>query len=97
MCFFKPAGTPGNPQNRPEMGAPGPPDIVGLSQEIFGFRNPGGGPVGHPQSVRVKTLILTIKCLPKSRHVKATGKVARIRVQGGSVNKNTATETQTLK
>ena len=35
------------------MGAPGPPDIVGLSWEIIGFRNRGGGPAGHPQGVQV--------------------------------------------
>ena len=63
-----PARTPGNPQNRPELGAPGPPDIFGLSSEIIGFRNRGWGPVGRPQGVQVKTLILNIKCLPKGHH-----------------------------
>ncbi len=63
-----PARTPGTPQNRPEMGAPGPPDILGLSSEIIGFRNRGGGPVGHPHGVQVKTLILNVKCLPKGHH-----------------------------
>ena len=38
----------GNHPNRPGMGAPGAPDIVGLPSEIIGFRNRGGGPVGHP-------------------------------------------------
>ncbi len=35
---------------RPDMGAPSPPDphIVGVSQEIIGFRIRGLGPVGHP-------------------------------------------------
>jgi hypothetical protein len=47
------------------MGAPGPPDIVGASSEIIGFRNRGAGPVGHPQGVQVKPRILNIKCLPK--------------------------------
>ena len=51
------------------MGAPGPPDIVGLSLEIIGFRNWGGGPVGHPQGAQVKTLIFNIKYLPKVSHV----------------------------
>jgi hypothetical protein len=50
------------------MGAPGPPDIVGGSSEIIGFRNRGGGPVGHPQDVQVETLILNMKCLPKGHH-----------------------------
>ena len=52
-CVFRPNPGPGNPQNRPEMWAPGPPDIVGLSWEIIGFRNRGGGPAGHPQGVQV--------------------------------------------
>ncbi len=43
------------------MGAPGPPDIVGPSEEIIGFQKRGGGPVGNPQGVQVKTLILNIK------------------------------------
>jgi hypothetical protein len=64
-----PSPDPGNPQNRPEVGAPGPPDILGLSKEIVGFRNRGGGPAGHPQGVQVKTLIPNIKCLPEGRHV----------------------------
>ncbi len=67
--FLKPARTPGNPPNRPEMGAPGRPDIVGLSSEIVGFRNLGGGPVGHPQGVQLKTLILIIKCFTNGHHV----------------------------
>ncbi len=48
ICVFYAGPDPGNPPNRPEMGAPGRPDIVGLSSEIIGFRNRGGGPVGHP-------------------------------------------------
>ncbi len=56
-------------QNRPEMGAPGPPDIGGLSEEIIGFRNRGGGPVGHPQGVQGKTQIYNIKYLAKANHV----------------------------
>ncbi len=60
--FFRPARAPEPPQNQPEMGAPGPPDIVGLSQEIIGYRHRGGAPVGHPQGVQVKTLILNMKC-----------------------------------
>ena len=51
------------------MGAPGPPDILGLSWEIIGFRNRGGGQVGRPQGVQVKMLILNIKRLPKYHHV----------------------------
>ncbi len=50
------------------MGAPGPPDIVGLSKEIIGFPNRGGGPVGHPQGVQVDTLILNRKSFPKGHH-----------------------------
>ena len=30
MCFLGPARAPGTPKIRPEMGAPGPPDILGL-------------------------------------------------------------------
>ncbi len=67
MCF-QAGPDSGNLQNRPEMGAPGPPDIVGLSWEIVGFRDRGGGPVGHPQGIQVKTLILNIKCLPEGHH-----------------------------
>ena len=47
------------------MGAPGPPDIVGLSWEIIVFRNWGGGPVGHPQGVQVKNANFQYKMLPK--------------------------------
>ena len=50
------------------MGAPGPPDILGRSSGIIGFRNLGGGPVGHPQGAQVKTLIFNIKYLPKVSH-----------------------------
>ena len=73
--LFKPARTPGTPEIRPEMEATGPLDIVGLSSEIIGFRNRGGGPVGHPQCVQIKTLTLNIKCLPKGHHDRALQKV----------------------
>ena len=43
------------------MGAPGPPKIVGLSYEIIGFQNRGGGPVGRPEGVQFEALILNIK------------------------------------
>ncbi len=70
--FFRAGPGPGNPQIRPEMGAPGPPDILGLSSEIIGSRNLGGGPVGHPQGAQDKTLIFNIKYLPKVSHVVVT-------------------------
>ncbi len=68
--FVKPARTPGTPTIRPEMGAPGPPDIVGLSSEIVGFRNRGGGPVGHPQGVQVKTIYSQYK-MPRAPSLKS--------------------------
>ncbi len=34
------------------MATPGPTDILGVSSEIIGFRNRGGGPVGHPLCVQ---------------------------------------------
>ena len=52
VCL-KPARTPGTPKIARKWGALGPPDIVGLSWEIIGFRNRGGGPAGHPQGVQV--------------------------------------------
>ncbi len=67
-CLSRPG--PRNPQNRPEMKVPGPPDIVGLSSESIGFRNRVGGPVGHPQGFQVKTFFLNMKCLPKNHPVK---------------------------
>ncbi len=69
MYFLGRPGPQEPPIIRPEMGAPGSPDIVGLSSEIIGFRNRDGGPVGHPQGVQVKTLILNLKCLQKGHQV----------------------------
>ncbi len=51
LCFLGRPG-PRGAQTRPEMKAPGPQDIVGVSEEVIGFRNRGGGPVGHPQGVQ---------------------------------------------
>ncbi len=45
--FVKPARTPRTKIGR-KWGPRAPPDIVGLSYEIIGFRDRGGGPVGHP-------------------------------------------------
>ncbi len=60
MCLLSRPG----PREPPKpAGSGGPTFIFGLSWEIIGFRNRGGGPVGHPQGVQVKTLILNIKCL----------------------------------
>jgi hypothetical protein len=56
--FFRPARTPGTPKIGRRWGP----------RAIIGFRNRGGGPVGHPQGVQVKTLIINIECLPKSHH-----------------------------
>ncbi len=62
---------PREPQKSAGNGALGPPDILGLSLEIIGFRNRGGGPVGNPQGAQVKTLTLTRKCLTKDHHVES--------------------------
>ncbi len=71
--MFKAGPDPGNLQNRPEIGLPGQPDIVGMSSEIIGFRNRGGGPVGLPQDVQVRTFFFNIKCLPEGHHVYMLG------------------------
>jgi hypothetical protein len=65
MCF-KTTRTPGTPQIGRKWGPRALPDAVGLSWEIIGFRNRGGGRVGCPQGVQVNTLILNVKCFPKS-------------------------------
>ena len=39
-----------------ENGAPGSPNLVGISREIIGFRNQGGA-TGHPQGAQVRTFI----------------------------------------
>jgi hypothetical protein len=69
IYIFNSGPDPRNPQNRPGTAAPDPPDIVEQSSEIFDFRSRGGGPVGHPQGVQSKTLILNIKYHPKASHV----------------------------
>ncbi len=66
--FLKPAQTPATPKISRKWG-PRTPNVVGQPSEIIGFRNRGGGPVGHPQGVQVKTLIINIKCFPKGHRM----------------------------
>ncbi len=63
--FLRQARTPEPPKSGGTGGPPGPPDIDGLPLEIIGFRERGGGPVGHPQGVQVRPLIRNQKMLPK--------------------------------
>ena len=70
------------PQNQPEMGAMSPQNMVERSSEIIGFRNRGGGPIGHSWGVQVKTRIADLKCLPKcNMHATHQGIVSSIPVQ----------------
>jgi hypothetical protein len=54
--MFKSGPDPRNPPDRPGKAAPDPPDIVVQPEKFVDFRSRGGGPVGHPQGVRGKTL-----------------------------------------
>ena len=78
IYFLIPARTPGNPQIRPGTAAPDPPNNVEPSQELVGFRSWGGGPVGNPQGVQVKTCIFNLKYLPKVSHVFIARKLRQI-------------------